>query len=92
MMAQALDKKRYEFVETLLGNSVICKRCDCTLGTYSDACTAGLSEACPGFLAIEERRREFAKCQCKHCCGTGKVRYYHGDRDTCPTCHGKGAA
>ena len=27
---------------------------------------------------------------CTHCRGSGKVRYYHGDFDTCPTCHGNG--
>lgn len=27
---------------------------------------------------------------CSHCHGAGKVRYYHGDFDTCPTCHGTG--
>ncbi len=29
--------------------------------------------------------------RCTHCRGSGKVRYYHGDFDTCPTCHGNGA-
>jgi RecJ-like exonuclease len=29
---------------------------------------------------------------CPHCKGTGKVRYYHGALDTCPTCHGSGNA
>lgn len=27
---------------------------------------------------------------CVHCNGKGKVPYYHGDEDTCPTCHGSG--
>jgi DnaJ-class molecular chaperone len=26
--------------------------------------------------------------ECPHCKGVGKVVYYHGDLDTCPTCHG----
>lgn len=28
---------------------------------------------------------------CHTCIGSGKVRYYHGDLDTCPVCHGVGA-
>ncbi len=28
--------------------------------------------------------------ECGHCKGLGKVQYYHGDYDTCPTCHGAG--
>ncbi len=28
--------------------------------------------------------------KCAYCKGKGKVRYYHGDFDTCPTCHGTG--
>lgn len=28
--------------------------------------------------------------KCPHCKGLGKVIYYHGDLDTCPTCHGAG--
>ena len=28
--------------------------------------------------------------ECTYCKGLGKVTYYHGDLDICPTCHGAG--
>lgn len=49
------------FVERSFGDSVICKRCDATLGTFADACTAGLQDPCPGYLAIELAKTDFAK-------------------------------
>lgn len=59
--------------------------------SYADACSADLQEQCPGFLAIEQAKKSYADCiVCEHCLGRGKVRYYHGDFDTCPTCHGTG--
>lgn len=39
--------------ELVLGDSVICDRCDATLPTYADKCSAALDDACPGFQAIE---------------------------------------
>ncbi len=47
------------FVEQTLGDSVICSRCGATLATYA-YCTAPLSDACPGFLAIEQAKTDFA--------------------------------
>ncbi len=41
-------------VEAALGDGrSICRRCNATLATYGDACTAGLGDRCPGFRAIE---------------------------------------
>lgn len=48
------------YVERRLGDSVICETCGATLRTYADACTAGLSDVCPGFLAVERAKAEFA--------------------------------
>lgn len=48
-----------KFMEHAFGDSVICKRCEVTLETFADACTADLSEACQGFLAIEQAKKEF---------------------------------
>jgi len=58
-LSQRLRDER-AFVERSLGDSVICKRCDAKLGTFADACTADLAEMCPGFLAIEQAKAEFA--------------------------------
>lgn len=43
-------------VERVLTDSVICDKCQATLATYADKCSAGLSEICPGFIAIENER------------------------------------
>ena len=51
-LSQRLQDER-AFVERSLGDSVICRECGATLKTFADMCTAGLQEACPGFLAIE---------------------------------------
>lgn len=40
--------------EMVLGDRVICHRCNATLATYADACTAALDDPCPGFLTIED--------------------------------------
>ena len=39
--------------KTLDFDTEICTRCHATLETYSDVCTAGLAERCPGFEWIE---------------------------------------
>jgi len=78
------------FVDRSLADSVICQRCHATLHTFADACTADLADVCPGFLAIERSKKDFAAGLCAYCRGRGKVRYYHGDFDTCPDCHGNG--
>ena len=59
-LSQRLKDER-AFVERSLGDSVICGNCGATLETFADACTAGLSEPCPGFLAIEQAKERFAK-------------------------------
>lgn len=51
------------FVEISLGDSVICRICSASLKTYADACTAGLQEQCPGFVAIEQAKKTFADSQ-----------------------------
>lgn len=90
-LSQQLQDER-AFVEGSLGDSEICQECSATLKTFADACTANLQEQCEGFDAIEKAKRDFAcRTTCVHCNGSGKVRYYHGDLDTCPTCHGTGA-
>ncbi len=57
-LSQQLQNER-AFVERALGDSVICKRCDATLKTFADACTADLAEPCPGFLAIEQAKADY---------------------------------
>jgi len=47
------------YVETLLGNSVICKHCKATLATYADACIADLGNTCSGFWAIEKAKDQY---------------------------------
>ena len=58
-LSKKLQDER-EFVERSLGDSVICSRCSATLRAYADACTADLQELCPGFLAIEQAKKDFA--------------------------------
>lgn len=53
-------KAERDFVERSLGDSVICPTCNATLNTFADACTAGLQEPCPGYLAIENAKTDFA--------------------------------
>lgn len=57
-LSQKLRDER-AFVERALGNSVICGKCRATLGTFADACTADLAELCPGYLAIEQAKKDF---------------------------------
>lgn len=58
-LSQRLQDER-AFVERSLGDSIICKRCEATLPTFADACTADLQEPCPGFMVIERAKKEFA--------------------------------
>lgn len=48
------------FVEHLLGDSVICPKCNATLGTYAQVCAADLQDPCPGFMAVEMAMKQFA--------------------------------
>ena len=57
-LSQRLQDEK-AFVEQAVGESVICETCGATLGTYATACTASLSDPCPGFLA--KARAEFAQ-------------------------------
>ena len=59
-LSQRLQDERV-FVERSLGDSVICTACKATLKTFADACTAGLSEQCEGYLAIEFAKSHFAE-------------------------------
>jgi hypothetical protein len=52
-------KEETDYVTCALGIGVICRRCDATLVTYADQCTADLSDSCPGFLAIEGAKERF---------------------------------
>lgn len=36
---------------------VICDRCRATLDSFSEACTADLTDECPGFVAIDKAKR-----------------------------------
>lgn len=47
------------FVKRVLGDSVICGHCNATLATFAEACTADLSDACPGFMTIEKAKEDF---------------------------------
>jgi len=58
-LSQRLHDER-AFVERDLGDSVICSDCKATLNTFADKCSAGLSEQCPGYLAIEFAKSQFA--------------------------------
>lgn len=53
-------REERQFVENSIGmDTTICSRCCATLRNYSDKCTAGLSDSCPGFLAIERKKEAF---------------------------------
>lgn len=39
-------------VRQRIGPGIICSRCQATLATYAEACTADLAERCPGFNAV----------------------------------------
>lgn len=56
--SQRLQDERL-FVETSLGESVICRDCGATLKTFADTCTAGLQEMCLGYLEIEQAKKSF---------------------------------
>lgn len=40
-------------VRQRIGPGIICERCQATLSTYADRCTADLAEHCPGFNAVD---------------------------------------
>jgi len=40
-------------VRQRIGPGIICPRCQATLATYAEACTADLAERCPGFNAVD---------------------------------------
>lgn len=53
-------QKEREYVEKSIGmDTTICSRCGANLRNYADKCTADLSDACPGFLAIERMKDKF---------------------------------
>ena len=51
--------ERLKFVETSLCGKIICARCQCTVLTFADKCSADLSDSCPGFMAIEAAKEKF---------------------------------
>ena len=55
------ESARLARVEAALGDGrEICPRCHATLWTYADACSAELTDPCPGFRAIEVAGQEQA--------------------------------
>lgn len=58
-LSQRLQQER-AFVKRSLADSIICKRCETTLETFADVCTADLQDPCPGYLAIEQCKTDFA--------------------------------
>ncbi len=58
-LSEELQRQR-KLVEDTLGPSIICSKCNATLATYASACTADLSDACPGFMRIEATRAAIA--------------------------------
>lgn len=60
MKLSAKLQRERAFVESALGDSVICQKCGAGLNTYADHCTADLAEPCPGFIAIENAKKAFA--------------------------------
>lgn len=58
-LSQRLQDER-AFVERIFGDLMICADCKATLKTFADACTAGLSDPCQGYLAIERAKRAFS--------------------------------
>ena len=54
-------REQSAFVERAFGDSPICRDCGATLATFPDACTADLDDPCPGYLAIERAKTEFAR-------------------------------
>lgn len=57
-LSQRLMDER-DYVATALGVEIICRTCRCTLATFADQCTAGLSDLCPGFRAIDAAKDRF---------------------------------
>lgn len=57
-LSQRLQDER-AFVEKACLDHVICTRCGATLATYSDKCSADLSDTCPGFQTIEFAKQTF---------------------------------
>jgi hypothetical protein len=55
-LSKALEAE-HNRVEATLGDAVICDRCGATLATYFRTCSADVTDACPGFLTIEEARK-----------------------------------
>lgn len=59
MKLSARMQAERQYVETSLGDSIICRPCGATLSTYCDKCTADLSDQCPGFEAIEMEKAKY---------------------------------
>lgn len=45
--------ERWAMIEREIGTGPICSRCNATLATYADACTADLNDLCPGFVTVD---------------------------------------
>ena len=58
-LSQRLQEER-AYVESTLGDSIICERCLTDLLGYGEYSTADLAEACPGFNRIENAKVEFS--------------------------------
>jgi hypothetical protein len=58
--SQRLIEER-AFLIRELGDEIICERCGACLDDYAGRCTAELSDACPGFMTIEDAKEEFSR-------------------------------
>lgn len=52
-------QNEHAFIVAKFGDDPICPRCSATLDTFADVCSADLTDACPGFLAIDNAKAEF---------------------------------
>jgi hypothetical protein len=59
-LSQRLIEER-AFLAKKLGDDIICEQCGACLADYASRCTAELSDACPGFMTIEDAKEEFSK-------------------------------
>lgn len=59
MKLSARMQAEKQYVESSLGDSIICSPCGATLSTYCEKCTADLSDQCPGFEVIEMAKAKY---------------------------------
>ena len=52
-------RREVQFVIGKLGSGIICGRCQCTLDSFAEKCSASLTDECEGFKAIDAAKAEF---------------------------------